>query len=57
MQCLKQLMLVLLLFIQATVVMSDKFTYTKVLGSARRSVDIIDISKILTFSSTLVGSI
>ena len=57
MQCLKQLMLVLLLFIQATVVMNDKFTYTKVLGSARRSVDIIDISNILTFSSTLVGSI
>ena len=35
--------------------MSDKFTYTKVLGAARRSLDIIDVSKILEFTSSLVS--
>lgn len=37
--------------------MSDAYTYTKVLGSARQPLDIIDVSQILTFTSSLVSRI
>ena len=41
--------------LQATIVMSDGYTYTKVLGSARQPLDIIYIPGMFSFSSSSVS--
>ncbi|KAL3148640.1 hypothetical protein ABBQ38_014063 [Trebouxia sp. C0009 RCD-2024] len=43
--------------LEARIVMSDAYTYTKVLGSAQQTLDIIDVSQILAFTSSLAASI
>ena len=42
--------------LQAALTMSDGFQYSKVLGVARISLDILNISALLSFSSSQVGT-
>lgn len=46
----------LYIVMQATIVMSDSYTYTKVLGSARQPLDIIYIPALFAFTSSSVSS-